>query len=117
MVMAEPFAARWVQELLLEILALALTSVTCLARNNLEPKSFASDSVAYNPLSYNNQASFGDIYANAGIQYKIDVSQKLLLRLGAYGNLKHNINAQDDIFETDLCFYPAGDQRLDECVF
>jgi hypothetical protein len=74
---------------------------------------FASDSVAYNPLSYNNQASFGDIYANAGIQYKINVSQKLLLRLGAYGNLKHNINAEDDILRLTYVSTPAGDQRLD----
>src|SRR6478672_1414795 len=74
---------------------------------------FASDSVAYNPLSYNNQASFGDIYANAGIQYKINVSQKLLLRLGAYGNLKHNINAQDDILRQTYVSTAAGDVQLD----
>jgi len=74
---------------------------------------FANDSVAYNPLNYNNQASFGDIYANAGIQYKINVSQKLLLRLGAYGNLKHNINAEDDILRQTYVSTPAGDVQLD----
>lgn len=74
---------------------------------------FANDSVAYNPLNYSNQASFGDIYANAGIQYKINVSQKLLLRLGAYGNLKHNINAEDDILRQTYVSTPAGDVQLD----
>ena len=74
---------------------------------------FANDSVAYNPSNYNNQASFGDIYANAGIQYKINVSQKLLLRLGAYGNLKHSINAEDDILRQTYISTPAGDVQLD----
>ena len=74
---------------------------------------FANDTVAYNPSIYNNQASFGDIYGNAGIQYKINVSQKLLLRLGAYGNLKHNINAQDDILRMTYVSTPSGDVQLD----
>jgi hypothetical protein len=74
---------------------------------------FADDSVAYNPSNYNNQASFGDIYGNAGVQYKMNVSQKLLLRLGAYGNLKHSINAQDDILRQTYVSTLNGDQQLD----
>src|SRR6185295_6244400 len=73
---------------------------------------FANDSVAYNPSNYNNQASFGDLYGNAGIQYRIDVSQKLMLRLGAYGNLKHNINAEDDVLRQTYFSTAAGDQQL-----
>ena len=74
---------------------------------------FIDDTVAYNSLNYTNQASFGDIYGNAGIQYKVDVSKKLLLRLGAYGNLKHDINAQDDILRQTYVSTVAGDQQLD----
>ncbi len=74
---------------------------------------FIDDSVGYNPLSYNSQASFGDIYGNAGIQYKIDVSKKLLLRLGAYGNLKHEINAQTDVIRMTYVSGQGGDQQLD----
>src|SRR5262245_25741959 len=76
-------------------------------------RGFANDSVAYNSSNYNNQASFGDIYANAGIQYKINVSRKLLLRLGAYGNLKHNINAEDDILRQTFVSTANGDVQLD----
>ena len=74
---------------------------------------FADDSVAYNPLSYNTQASFGDIYGNAGIQYKLNLSKKLLLRLGAYGNLKHDVNAQTDLVRITYVSTTSGDQRLD----
>jgi len=74
---------------------------------------FADDSVAYNPLSYDTQASFGDIYGNAGIQYKLDLSKKLLLRLGAYGNLKHDINAESDLVRITYVSTASGDQRLD----
>ena len=74
---------------------------------------FVDDSVAYNPLNYKTAASFGDIYANAGVQYKINVSQKLLLRLGAYGNLKHSINAETDILRQTYTPGSAGDLQLD----
>ncbi|HEV8508353.1 MAG TPA: hypothetical protein VGQ53_23285, partial [Chitinophagaceae bacterium] len=74
---------------------------------------FVDDSVAYSPLNYNSQASFGDIYGNAGIQYKIDVSNKLLLRLGAYGNLKHEINTETDLLRMTYVSTQGGDQQLD----
>jgi len=74
---------------------------------------FVNDSVAYDPLLYSDQASFGDIYGNAGIQYKIDVSKKVLLRLGAYGNLKHDINAEDDIVRMTYTSSQSGDLQLD----
>jgi hypothetical protein len=74
---------------------------------------FVNDTVAYNSLSYNSQASFGDIYGNAGIQYKIDVSKKLLLRLGAYGNLKHDVNTETDLLRMTYVSTSGGDQQLD----
>jgi len=72
-----------------------------------------NDTVAYNPSNYTNEASFGDIYGNAGIQYKINLSQKLLLRLGAYGNLKHDINAEDDVLRMTYVPSQSGDIQLD----
>jgi len=74
---------------------------------------FIDDSVSYNPLIYNTQASFGDLYGNAGIQYKADLSKKLLLRLGAYGNLKHDINAETDLLRMTYVSTQGGDQQLD----
>jgi hypothetical protein len=76
-------------------------------------RAFVDDTVAYNPLSYLTQASFGDIYGNAGIQYKLDLNRKLLLRLGAYGNLKHDINAETDLVRITYVPSQSGDQRLD----
>jgi len=72
-----------------------------------------NDTVVYNPLHYTNEASFGDIYGNAGIQYKMNLSQKLLLRLGAYGNLKHEITAHDDVVRQTYVSTAAGDVQLD----
>ena len=72
-----------------------------------------NDTVGYNPSNYTNEASFGDIYGNAGIQYKMNLSQKLLLRLGAYGNLKHDINAEDDVLRMTYVPSQSGDIQLD----
>src|SRR6185369_6336546 len=74
---------------------------------------FANDTVAYDPLSYNTTTSFGDIYGDVGIQYKIDLSKKVLLRLGASGNLKHTINAQSDLVRLTYVSTSSGDQQLD----
>jgi hypothetical protein len=74
---------------------------------------FINDTVAYNNTKYNSASSFGDIYTTAGIQYKIDLSNKLILRLGAYGNLKQNINAEQDILRQTYVPSQGGDQQVD----
>ena len=76
-------------------------------------RGFINDTVDYNASSYNTQASFGDIYANAGIQYKINVSSKLLLHLGVYGNLKQNIGANMNILRETYTGGQAGDIPID----
>jgi hypothetical protein len=74
---------------------------------------FLNDSVSYNSSDYSTNTSFGHIYANAGIQYKIDLSKKMLLRLGAYGNLKQTINARQDILRETFTPSQNGDVQLD----
>lgn len=74
---------------------------------------FLNDTVAYNSARYTSTASFGDIYTTLGVQYKIDLSNKLLLRLGAYGNLKQNINAEQDILRQTFAGSQSGDQQID----
>ena len=75
---------------------------------------FINDTVAYNSSHHSTKTSFGKVYANGGIQYKIDLSKKLLLRLGAYGSLQQKLNAQQDILRETIVGTPtAGDLRLD----
>ena len=76
-------------------------------------RGFINDSVKYNSSSYNTQTSFGNIYGNAGIQYKVDLNSKLLLHLGVYGNLKQNIGATQDILRQTAIGTQAGDIQID----
>ena len=76
-------------------------------------RAFLNDTVAYNSSNHNTQTSFGNIYTNAGIQYKIDLSKNLLLSLCAYGNLKQNVNAEQDVLRQTFTRTQSGDVQLD----
>jgi len=76
-------------------------------------RQFINDTVAYNSSNHSTKASFGNIYANFGVQYKIDISSKLLLRLGVYGNLQQEMNAEQEILRQTFVRTPAGDLQLD----
>ncbi len=74
---------------------------------------FLNDSISYNSSDFSTKTPFGHIYANAGIQYKIDLSKKMLLRLGAYGHLKQTLNAQQDLLRQTFTPSQSGDIQLD----
>jgi hypothetical protein len=75
---------------------------------------FINDTVAYNSSSRTSETSFGNMYTDAGIQYKFDLGKKYMLHLGAYGNLRQNIRASQDVTdETITGTESSGDVRLD----
>jgi len=74
---------------------------------------FLNDTVAYNSSNHDTKTSFGKVYANAGIQYKLDLSQKLLLHLGLYGNLQQSLTANQDVVRETIINTQAGPARLD----
>lgn len=76
-------------------------------------RDFINDSVLYNSSKHDTKTSFGSIYTSAGIQYKIELSSKLRLRLGAYGNLKQNITAEQDVMRQTFTRSSSGDLQLD----
>jgi len=76
-------------------------------------RAFLNDTVAYNSSNHDTKTSFGNIFANAGIQYKIDLNSKFSLRLGAYGNLKQNIKADQDVLRETFTRTQNGDIQLD----
>jgi hypothetical protein len=76
-------------------------------------RTFLNDTVAYNSSNHTTKTSFGNIFLNGGIQYKIDLSRKLLLRLGAYGNLKQTLKARQDVLRETFTRTASGDVQLD----
>ncbi len=76
-------------------------------------RAFLNDTVAYNSSNHTTNTSFGNIFLSGGMQYKIDLNKKLLLRLGAYGNLKQTLNAEQDILRQTFRRTTSGDVQLD----
>jgi hypothetical protein len=77
-------------------------------------RSFINDTVNYFQANYETRTNFGDIYFNAGLQYKTPLNKKINLAIGAYGNWGQKINARQDILrETFVYDDNLGDVRLD----
>ncbi|HEY0434190.1 MAG TPA: hypothetical protein VGC95_09985 [Chitinophagaceae bacterium] len=74
---------------------------------------FLNDSVSYYSSDYTSQTSFGNIFANGGIQYKANIGKKMLLHLGASGNLQQSINASQDVVRETITHTANGDVPLD----
>ncbi len=60
-------------------------------------RGFINDTVEYAASNHTINSSFGNIFFDAGVQYKIDVSKTSVLRLGAAGNWKQTIKGTQDI--------------------
>ncbi len=58
-------------------------------------RDFTPDSTGnfYLPAMYMNATNFGGFFANAGIQYTIQLPDKHMIRLGAHGRIKRDFNA------------------------
>ena len=76
-------------------------------------RAFLNDTVEYHSSDHTTKTSFGNIYLDGGIQYKIDLSIIMLLRLGAYGNLKQKLKGNEDILRQTFNRTVIGDVQLD----
>ena len=77
-------------------------------------RSFINDSISYYQGNFETKTSYGKLFFNAGIQYKLPVSKKVSMTLGAYGNWNQNIAAsRDEIAETIITDTELGSIRLD----
>ncbi|MBI5858914.1 MAG: hypothetical protein HZB42_14880 [Sphingobacteriales bacterium] len=77
-------------------------------------RSFINDSVNYYQANYQTKTTFGDIYFNAGLNYKTPLNKYVNLTLGAYGNWGQKINSRQDILrETFVYDENLGEVRLD----
>jgi hypothetical protein len=79
-------------------------------------RSFINDSVPYYQANYETNTNYGNVYFNAGMQYKLplDSGKKISLTIGAFGNLGHQSNASQDILRETFVFDDnLGEVRLD----
>jgi hypothetical protein len=76
-------------------------------------RALINDTVDYNTSNHTTHTSFGNIVFTGGLQYKIDFQRGTSLRLGAYGNLKQNLNGSQDIIRETFTRTSNGDVRLD----
>jgi len=77
-------------------------------------RTFLNDTVAYYQANFETASTFGDLYFDIGAQYKIELNKKVVLTLGAYGNIRHTLNATKDIIRETFTFDAnQGEVRLD----
>lgn len=77
-------------------------------------RALINDTVEYNSGNITSTTSFNKLFFNAGLQYKINLKNNTTLQLGAFGNMKQELNASRDLIrETFVRDATTGDVRLD----
>ena len=79
-------------------------------------RTMINDSVAYNRSNFETRSTFGDLFFNMGMQYRIDMNKEKTkyLQIGLSGNIKQHLNSRNDyIRETYYKSTDGGDLRLD----
>lgn len=77
-------------------------------------RSLFNDSLPYISGNFQTSTTYGNLTASAGIQFQSRLKEDLFLSIGAYGNLKHTLNASQDIVrETYVFNETTGNTRLD----
>ncbi|MEO7983198.1 MAG: hypothetical protein ABI688_03850 [Bacteroidota bacterium] len=77
-------------------------------------RTLINDTVEYYRANYETKTNFGSLYANAGLQYKLPLSSKVMLTIGAYGNWGQETQATQDVLRETFVFDEnQGNLRLD----
>ncbi len=79
-------------------------------------RTLINDSIAYSRSNHQTLSTFGGVYFDGGMQYRIDLnSQKSkYIQLGVFGNLEKKFKTKTDLIrETYTKFPDGGDYRLD----
>lgn len=76
-------------------------------------RAFINDTVEYKSSNHSSETSFGNIFINGGFQYHLDLDTAITFNFGAYGNLKQNMNGEQDIIRETFVRTDNGDIRLD----
>lgn len=78
-------------------------------------REFRNDTVQYYSANYETKTNYGNVYFNAGLQYRLPLDEgKKIFSAGVYGSWRQQLNArQDRIRETFIYDANFGDIRLD----
>jgi hypothetical protein len=72
-------------------------------------RALLNDSVSYQASEHNNSYSFGSLFFNAGLQYRINLKAGKYLKLGVDGNWKQTITGSQDILRQTFTLGSAGE--------
>ncbi len=83
-------------------------------KNYSTKRTFINDTIEYAQANYESKTNFGNLYFNAGVQYRLPLNTKIALTVGAYGNWGQKLNATQDILRETFQYNAAlGEIRLD----
>ena len=84
-------------------------------KDNSSRREFRNDTVLYYSGNFQTRTNYGNIYMNAGLQYRLPLKRdNLMFSAGIYGNWSQKMRGrQDKIRETFVYDVSLGDLRLD----
>lgn len=80
-------------------------------------RAFINDSIEYAASNHTTNSSFGNLYFDAGAQYKIQLSEKEIIRLGVAGNWKQTLKGTQDILRQTYVRNSAGEELQVDSVY
>ncbi|MFM2338138.1 MAG: hypothetical protein RL115_1331 [Bacteroidota bacterium] len=80
-------------------------------------RAFVNDTVTYYKANYETRADYGNLYFDAGLQYKKPLSEKLSLTLGVTGAWAQTLNATQDVLRQTFDYNTNGDTLQVDSVY
>lgn len=80
-------------------------------------RAFINDTVEYAASNHTTNTSFGNLFFNAGTQYKIELTSRSILRLGLTGNWKQTLDGEQDILRQTYVRNSSGEELRVDSVF
>ena len=68
-----------------------------------------NDSVSYQPSEWSNASSFGSLFFNGGLQYRINLKNGKNIKLGVAGNWKQTLKGSQDLLTHTFTLGPSGE--------
>ncbi len=77
-------------------------------------RSLINDTVLYYQGNFETKTNYGNLFLNAGIQYRLPIKNNMMFTLGAYSNWGQNLNATKDQIRETFQYDPSyGELRID----
>jgi len=78
---------------------------------------FVNDTIPYKKSNSADTTSFGGLFVNGSVMYKIELKRNFYLRLGANGSIQSKLNASRDLSRSTVDFGPTSDVILIDSVY